>query len=318
MQDKRPEERLRESLEDVSGRLKTSFGLKKSLKMLAFIGGLCLVMLLLLILLYSVKIKSIEIIGDVTVYNESMIIEAAGLHEGDSIFSRTNASVKRSLRDELPLTESVRIKKKLSGEVIIEITFSDFEYFVCYGDKYYAVDASLRVKDVRDSMEEYLRLGARLLRLPELREPEIGEELVFYDTVEETDTEGETLYEIKEREDYAYADEFLEVIGQSEYFEKINAVILDEKFEITVIWDMKYKIVFGSRADLALKLTVLDAVLADGQLDYAEKAIIDVSDPSRAVARADLSLDFSEYFEDTPEEETSSEETTYEDVTMQE
>ena len=61
------------------------------------------------------------------------------------------------------------------------------------------------------------------------------------------------------------------------------------------IYDEKYKVVFGNASNLEMKFSILGEIISEGSMDYAEKVSIDLSEPSRATARADLTLDFSEF-----------------------
>ena len=133
------------------------------------------------------------------------------------------------------------------------------------------------------------------MKLPDVREPVLGEKLVFYDTVVETDEEKETLYEVRDKSYYAYTVNFLKSLKESGYHSDSNGVILTEKFEITLIYAEKYSINFGDPNDFDIKFRVLYEILAEGSTQYSDKASIDLSDPSKATARTDLTLDFSEF-----------------------
>ena len=74
-------------------------------------------------------------------------------------------------------------------------------------------------------------------------------------------------------------------------------MILTTKFDISLISEEKYKVRFGNVNKLDVKFIILREIIAEGSMDYAEKVSIDLSDPSRATARADLTLDFSEFID---------------------
>ena len=65
------------------------------------------------------------------------------------------------------------------------------------------------------------------------------------------------------------------------------------KFAVTMIYDMKYKIDFGTVADLDTKFNILFEILNDDAMKSMEKVTIDLSKPSESTARPDNSLDFS-------------------------
>ena len=111
----------------------------------------------------------------------------------------------------------------------------------------------------------------------------------------EIDAEGEVIREAKDEKDFEYIYIFLDFLYESGYFDDTNAVMLDRKFDVSIIWGGKYKIIFGDVTDLETKISVLEEIMKHDSLEYAEKAVIDVSSPSEAYARPDPSLDFSEY-----------------------
>ena len=298
MDNKRPDEKARESLRQTADKIHSVLDKRKTVRLLACLAGVCILLAALVIVLFSVKVKSIEISGDLSVYNESEIIEASGIGPGDSIFKKTSFGIERAIRRNLPITSEVNVSKKIfDGRITIEIEFTEYEFFIEYGGKFYGVDGELNVLDTRESKSEYFALGGRFLVIDSVQQPNIGQRLIFTKTVEETDTEGVTVHEIEKPDYYDYVTVFLEYLKNSNYYDLTDAVILDSKFNITVIYDSKYKIVFGGYGDLDIKFRVLDEIFYEGTLSRIEKGVIDLTDPSAAVARFDETLDFSEYLE---------------------
>ena len=124
----------------------------------------------------------------------------------------------------------------------------------------------------------------------------LGERLVFYDTVEETDTDGELLYTVREERYYDYVTDFLSELKSSGFLSQTDGVMLEEKFDVRIVYDMKYQVRFGNTRELGAKFKVLFGILREGTVaEYKEKTDIDVSVPSRATARVDLTLDFTEF-----------------------
>ena len=151
--------------------------------------------------------------------------------------------------------------------------------------------------DSDESRSKYSAFGAVCIRIPEVREPVIGKKLVFFDTIEETDTEGETLYEVKDKKFYDFTIEFLTILKESGYLNESNAISLEEKFNIELVYAEKFLIKFGDSRDLDVKFKLLFEILSEGSINYASKGVIDLSDPSKAFARADDSLDFAGYID---------------------
>lgn len=273
------------------------FGEKGSRRIVTALFVALIVAAVLTVAFFLIKIDSIEITGDVTVFNETEVINAADIGIGDRMFSKSSARIKRNIKANMPIAENIKVKKSLFGKMTINIEMMDVDYYTKIGDTYYALDSELKVLGKAKSASKFSSFGAVLVKIPETRMPEINKKLVFYDTVVETDTEKETIYEVREESFYKYTTDFLNALKNSGYHSEANGVILTEKFEVTLIYAEKFSINFGTVNDLDIKFRVLYEILSEGSMQYTDKASIDLSDPSRATARPDPSLDLSEFVE---------------------
>ena len=289
------EERARRGLEGFRTKMILRFGVKKCRMIYRLIIAFAILLVLFTLAFFLIRINSIEVTGDVTMFNESEVISAAEIDIGDGLFWKNSWQIKKNIQKNMPLAQKVKVKKSLFGKVTINIELLNVDYCAKIGDKYYALDEELRVLDSNVSSSKYTPYGAVKVKLPDVREPVLGEKLVFYDTVVETDEEKETLYEVRDKSYYAYTVNFLKSLKESGYHSDSNGVILTEKFEITLIYAEKYSINFGDPKDFDIKFRVLYEILAEGSTQYSDKASIDLSDPSKATARTDLTLDFSEF-----------------------
>lgn len=259
---------------------------------IALIASILLIAAILLI-----PVNSIEISGDTQMFNEGDIVEASGVGEGDRLFLHPFFMISGSIKRSLPLVDRVIvIKNPFSGKVYIDVKVKQVEFYTKIGEDYCAIDENLRVLDISSNRSKYSAFGAAYVKLPELREPVLGESLIFYDTVEETDTEGETLYEVKEEKYYSYITDFLSALKKSYFLGQTDGIILEEKFDIRIVCDLKYQVRFGNSASLGAKLGALFEVFEEGSVvEFRDNVIIDVSQPSRPTARVDMTLDFSEF-----------------------
>lgn len=293
--EKRPEDKVREGLEGLRLKLFLRFGEKGAKRILYGVPAAIAALIVLAVVFFLLPIRSIEVTGDVSMFNEGEIIKAAEIEEGDSLFLRSSGNIKRTIKRNLPLAESVKVTKSLGGGVKIDISFEKVEFYTKVGESCFVIDRELTVKDVNSSAGKYASAGAVLVILPELREPALGERVVFYDTVEETDTDGDLLYEVREEKYYDYTVDFIGALAESGFLEQTDGIILDEKYNVVLIYDMKYKVIFGSIEDLNAKFRMFFEILNEGSMQYADKAVIDLRTPSKATARPDNTLDFSEF-----------------------
>ena len=293
--EKRPEAQVRERLEEFRLKLFVRFGEKGAKRIIFGVPIAFAVILILILTFFLLPVRTITVTGDVSMFNEGEIIEAAELEEGDSLYFRSSGNIKRTIKKNLPLANSIKVTKSISGKVKIDISFDNVEFYTKIGELYYAIDTDLYVKDADKSASKYSSHGAALVVLPEVREPILGEKLVFYDTVEETDTEGEPLYEVREVAFYDYTVEFLKALRESGFLEQTDGVVLDEKFDVSLVYDMKYMVKFGKVKDVDAKFRMFFEILNEGSMQYADKAVIDLRTPSKATARPDPTLDFSDF-----------------------
>ncbi len=272
-------------------------GEKKAKFVLLGILAALIALVLLVVAMLIIPVNAIEISGDTQMFNEGDIVEASGVGEGDRLFLHPFFMISGSIKKSLPLVDRVIVlKNPFNGRLYIDVKVKNVEFYTKVGDVYCAIDENLRVLDISTKRSKYSAFGAAFVKLPELREPVLGESLIFYDTVEETDTEGETLYEVKEERYYDYIPAFLKALRKSYFLSQTDGIMLEEKFDIRIVCDLKYQVKFGNSASLNAKLGALFEVFEEGSVvEYKDSVIIDVSQPSRPTARTDATLDFSEF-----------------------
>lgn len=248
------------------------------------------------VFIFSMRIDSIEVKGDVSVFNESRVVEASGLKVGGCLYTKPFFAVKSSIQKNLPMAQKVSVRKNpFTRKVTVKVEFSDFEFFVPYGDKLYGVDKNLCVTDVRSSRLEYISLGARAITLPEIEEPIIGKKLVFTKTLDVLDDRGRVEIAGVDESKFDYISEFMTFLSDSGYIDRINAFFADEKFKLRAIVDEKYLVYFGRCENLETKFEVMDAIIAEGSAGIGKYAVINVENPALSSARVDNTLDFSDY-----------------------
>ena len=294
---KRAEDAVRERLEAARDSVIDKLG-ERNVRKISKIVKLSLILAVLLVVAsFFIRVKSIEVVGDVTMFNEGDVIRAADISEGDMLILKSSGKIEKNIKKALPLAESIKVRKSLFGKVKITVEFADVYFYTKIGDLYYAFDDQLVVLDISDSRGKYSNYNAVYVRLPKVREPRLDEKLVFYDTVEETDAEGDPLYEVREEKFYTFTLDFLRLLKESGYHSESQAIDLEEKFNIELVYADKFLIKFGDSRNLDVKFRLLFEILAEGSMNYASKGVIDISDPSKAFARADDSLDFSKYID---------------------
>lgn len=259
--------------------------------------SLCVIAALLVgFMVLVIRIDSIEIKGDMTLFNETEIVDASELSVGGALYSKPAFVIKNSIRKNLPMAEKVIVRKNIfTRRVTIKVEFEDYEFVVQSGDRFYAVDSNLTVTDIRESKLEFVALGARVLTLPEIDAPVLGESLVFTSTVDIRDENGRLIQKGDDISKYGYVTELLGFLRESGYIDRTDAVFLDEKFNIRLIMDGRCLVYIGRCESLETKFEVIDAIINEGSTDYGKGVVINVQNPALASARVDNELNFSEY-----------------------
>jgi hypothetical protein len=130
-------EDARARIEDFRARMLEKHGEGRVKFVFRVLPAIILSIILLIALFFLIPIREIEVRGEVEMFNEGDIIEASESAEGKSLFLRSSGAIERTIRKNLPLTESVKVKKSLFGKVTIDIQFSDVDFYCKIGDKYY-------------------------------------------------------------------------------------------------------------------------------------------------------------------------------------
>ena len=255
-----------------------------------------LVILLLGLFVLVTRIDSIQIRGDLTVFSETEIVEASGLRVGGCLYSKPFFVIKSELRKNLPMAEKISVHKNFfTRKVTIKVEFSDFEYYIQSGDRFYGVDSNLRVTDIRESRLDFASLGARTLTLPQFEAPVLGESIVFSATLDVLDEDGYIIEEGEPISKFEYITRLLGFLKDGGYLERVDAVFLDEKFNIRIVLDGRYLVYIGKCDSLRTKFEVIDAIISEGSTDYGKYVVINVQNPALASARVDNELDLERY-----------------------
>ncbi|MBQ7357643.1 MAG: hypothetical protein IJW65_02785 [Clostridia bacterium] len=255
-----------------------------------------LVILLLGLFVLVTRIDSIQIKGDLTVFSETEIVEASGLRVGGCLYSKPFFVIKSELRKNLPMAEKISVHKNFfTRKVTIKVEFSDFEYYIQSGDRFFGVDSNLRVTDIRESRLDFASLGARTLTLPQFEAPVLGESIVFSATLDVLDEDGYIIEEGEPISKFEYITRLLGFLKDGGYLERVDAVFLDEKFNIRIVLDGRYLVYIGKCDSLRTKFEVIDAIISEGSTDYGKYVVINVQNPALASARVDNELDLERY-----------------------
>ena len=267
---------------------------KLPLVMICFMGGvvLCLAVLLL---------TSFWRVGQVTAhdgehYSAARVLECAGVEAGDGMLSFDRYSLKRTLKEALPLIDNVKVRRRFNGDVTI--SFSEFTnlYYTQHNVNYYIISADTKeVLCVHADSAEARRVGAIYLGLPETARVRVGEKLTFVNLPYQIETDSPELvtYELETdvpEVEYAYVFDFVEALMASPLAPRVTGMDLGDRYDIRLVLDGRILVKIGDMAELDRKLTMTERSLEDraeaGKDDGSLPVLVDVSDPARIIHRA--------------------------------
>ena len=208
-----------------------------------------------LLILPAFKVRKVIVKGN-DFYTEEDIKNAAGI-EGKEIFATDWDAVLRDV-ESLPYVRSTNIKVRFST-VTIEV--KEEEIMVSnYGPYWYTLNRDLRVLEISES-EDLLPPGTRIT-LPAVTGLRQGKTLEFRQT------------EI----DRSYISLLLETLEKAESADRVTAVDVSQKFNLSVELDGTCRVILGNTEDLEIKLERADQILAEKHSagGYAEVNVSDL------------------------------------------
>ncbi len=242
------------------------------------------------------QVKGVTVEGTVQ-YDAEDIAAAVGIEAGDGMISFDRKTVREHLREDYPLIRSVKLHRKLNGQVIVKVTEETNLYYTCHHSNYYLIAADdLSVLGVTSYGAVYKDYGALYLGFPEEARIRVGEKITYaylpYEPV--SPPEALATYEIvtaEAEEEYAYVMTFVKtVLAHSSLEGRITGMELSDRYDLYIVFDGHVKICFGSMKELSRKLDIAVQILAK-ELDGSRMpAVLDISDPSKSTYREDGEL----------------------------
>ena len=276
---------------------------KLPLLMICFVGGLilCLAVLLLTGLF---RVKQVDT-HDGQLYSAAQMLACADIEVGDGMLSFDRFSVKRALKETLPLVEDVRIRRRFGGVVTISFTEVTELYYTQHNVNYYIIAADTKeVLCVSADPAEARRVGAIYLGLPENTRVRVGEELVFINLPyqPETDQPEQVTYELETdlpEIENAYVYEFLETLMASPLAPRVTGMELGDRYDLWFVLDGSVKVKIGNMDELERKLTFTERSLREREENGFDAnglpTLVDVSDPARIIHRTSPDVDMPDW-----------------------
>ncbi len=208
-------------------------------------------------------------------YSVSEIQMAAGIADGDTLYSFRTADAADAITFRLPYIKTAAITRTIPNRVTIVTENDEMRYYTeIYGETV-ALSAGLRVLGIVDP-DAAESAGAILLYLPTVEKAVAGRVLTFRDTKKER-----TIREL------------LSETEKSVLSDRIGMIDVRNEQNIQMNCDNAYRLTFGSATDAGLKLRMANKTISDSLFETGTLAKIDLSVTGVASVQYDLRLDLS-------------------------
>lgn len=216
-------------------------------------------------------VKNVEIVGN-TSYSEEQLIKASGLDGQPGLYSFSAGEAADSVRFYCPRISTVEIERKIPNKVEMTVAEDRAVYYVEIGGELFGISDSLRVMD-KISREQ--TAGLIKLRLQTVSKAVSGEYIKLYFERAET-----------------FLKSVIKYLESSALKQKLTVIDLRNDFNIVMIADDRYKLVFGSQDDFEIKLRLAAVTLEDEVFRSGSKALINLEDTTKTSVIIDNQLVF--------------------------
>lgn len=187
-------------------------------------------------------------------YSYKQILKETGVREGDVIFFLSEKRLNQKLTERFAYIKSVKLEKQYPSTVILTLEEEEPAFYFEMQGEYYLLTCSLRV------LERYRDEAKLLEEAPDVQYIQIPtvSRCVVSDALE-----------FAEDSRSRHTDEALTMLTESRLYEGVTEINFSDRFDLTIVYEDRLEIHFGSFKDYAYKLD-----LALGMIHaYSDKAV---------------------------------------------
>ena len=261
-----------------------SFNKKKFVLTLGIVLGTVLALFFVMSLFFKVGNPDEKVfVSGNTLYTRQEVIEAAGIHQGDSLLNLNRAQLRARILQKLPYVSTVRIGIKLPDTIKIEVTESAVQYSVESVDgNWWLMDAEGKILSKTNWVDakDYTQcLGLRI------QVPQIGQQVVGVDPEPTFDEEGNPVPPLLDGgQCMETMSRILKLLEKYGILDGVTGVNMDDPGHIYIVYDDGFRIKLGDHQNMEKKLSWALATMA--QLEENRTGTIDVSfaeNPNQAI-----------------------------------
>lgn len=225
----------------------------------------------ILVLLYPLfrLVSNVFVINEIVVegecpYSAEELLAASGLVQGGDLFGNDYDEAARMTLEKLPYLRSCKMESKFPNKVVFTVVSGDAVIYTEVAGEYYALSAALRVLERSSEPTDFIASGLVYASLPPTAVSLVGEHV-----------------KLSGGRDGSYITELLDALADSDLDGRVSRIFFEEKFDIVISVDARFRVKLGSPDDTKLKLHTAARIIEECGFTLEEKGIIDVSDPER-------------------------------------
>lgn len=219
------------------------------------------------------NISEITVVGDAP-YTVEEICEAAGVAEGDGLYSFSSGAAEDRLISKLPYIKSLDVERQVPDKIIFTVEYEDAVYYTEIFGKIYLMSESLRVLGEAGDMD---LSGLVWLRLSGVKSVYFGQTPVLRDKIAQ-----------------GYLADVVDSVNSSVLKDRVSQIDLRSIYELNLVCDDMYLLVMGEYDQVKTKLRIADAVMQKDDFKNGNKARLDLTKLSETVVIFNNKLDFTE------------------------
>lgn len=214
-------------------------------------------------------ISDIEVTGSAR-YTPDELITAAGVAEGDKLYSFSSRIAEERIRAACPYIKSLKVERTIPDKITFTVEEHAPIFFAdIYGETFILSDDLTVLGEGSDTD------GLCRLRLPAVTSAIAG-----------------TKIEFESQNQATHISETCSAVAASELAGRIGVIDLTDPFKLNMECDRKYLLVFGTYDECDLRLRVAAAVLKDEMFENENKAKLDLTNTSETTVTIDNTLVF--------------------------
>lgn len=212
--------------------------------------------------IYFFKVTEIKVTEKIDKYSNAELIDACTIEEGDSIVLVSTSAAENHMLSTMPYLESCKITKNLNGTVTITVKQSNNFVAVAYQNAFVTLNSNLKVIDI-------------ISKVPKKSTIVYGLDIVKAKT-------GSVVTVSEDNDNSSQLSELLGYLFEYDLGGKITAINIKDKLNITLLYEGRIFIEFGTINNAEYKVKMLSEI-CENRLDADEQGTLDVATSGQGI-----------------------------------